>query len=70
MKGPDEKCQFPGANEFRQNLLDGPLGDSPLPWRAAAHPLACVREALDGETDPRMLGVAPGPHYDQLEALR
>lgn len=21
MKGPDEKCQFPGANEFRQNLL-------------------------------------------------
>jgi hypothetical protein len=38
--------------------------------RIAAHPLACVLEAFDGETDPRALGVNPAhPAADAIRVL-
>lgn len=45
-------------------------GDSPMPGRVAAHPLALVLDALDGQTDPAQLGVDPGsPAEDSIRDL-
>lgn len=42
------------ADHWRDSMLDGP---SETLW--AAHPLAMVLAALDGETDPIQCGIAP-----------
>lgn len=46
------------ADHWRVAAMEG--GDSLVPWRLAAHPLCCVLAALDGETDPRQLGIEEG----------
>lgn len=38
-------------------------GSIPMEGRTSAHPLGCVLAALDGETDPIELGIAPTDDY-------
>ena len=42
--------------------------DVPIEGRLCAHPLALILEALDGETDPIQLGIAPtDPAYAAIQ---
>lgn len=54
------------ADHWRESVLA--WGEQPMPGRLAAHPLCLVLAALDGETDPQMLGITPGSDaYRKLE---
>ena len=55
------------ADHWRRAALG--WGDLMFPGRATAHPLFCVLAALDGETDPRHLGIEEGPDADLIRRL-
>jgi hypothetical protein len=55
------------ADHWRRAALE--WGDDLMHGRMTAHPLCCVLAALDGETDPRQLGVAEGSDADAIRAL-
>lgn len=48
--------------------LGGPLLDA-VPWDLMKHALALVGSALQGETDPRELGVEEGPDAERIRGL-
>lgn len=54
------------ARVVAEHWRDAMMRDPDL--RFAAHPLACVLAAMDGETDPAQLGVEEGPDADAIRA--
>lgn len=54
------------ADHWRRAALD--WGDQTMEGRVTAHPLCMVRAALDGETDPTMLGV-DGVDADRIRQI-
>lgn len=58
-KGVERKIRIAKvvAEHWSSAIMEGGHADEEFPWRTAAHPLGCVRAALDGESDPAQLGV-------------
>lgn len=58
------------AEHWTNAIMESRIADVEIPWRAAAHPLGCVRAALDGEQDPKMLGIEdPSATADQIRKV-
>lgn len=57
------------AEHWRDAVMSSESAEERVPWRMAAHPLALVLVALDGEQAPIELGVGDGPDADRIRAL-